>query len=301
MLRPILTFCLTVAFVTSFDLQNAEAEEIVVPTERVQKTLSLDRPIVIAHRGFKMAAPENTIPAFKMALLADADLVELDYYHSKDGVPYILHDWTLDRTTNARELWGESKIAATSKTLSEVKELDAGSWFDPIYRDTKIPTLSEALDVIQAGSITLIEQKQGDPKTLISLLKDKKMLNDVVVQSFNWDFLAGCNELAPGLPLGALGPPRQPDGKPYPVEERFLNEKFLDMLQEAGATVAGWNRQVTKEAVEEAHRRGIRVWVYTINDLDLAVELLEMGVDGIISDNAAMAWKAVAIHQGKKK
>lgn len=278
----------------------AQAGERIEPTKRLEELMSLDRPAVIAHRGFKMAAPENTLPAFRLGILAHADLVELDYYHSADGVPIVFHDSTLNRTSDAGQRWQEDKIPVGSKSLAELRELDAGAWFDPLFAGVGIPTLDESLDVIQAGSITLIERKEGDPKTLIELLKKKEILNDVFVQAFDWKYLTGCHELAPGLALGALGPPRRADGTAYPVSERFLNTEFLDRIEKTGSRVVGWNRQVTKEAVEDAQRRGLRVWIYTINELEEALHLLEMGVDGIISDNPAMVWKAIALHEGKR-
>ena len=284
-----------VAGMLPFDASSSEAVEAIQPSERIQKIMSLDRPLVIAHRGYSMAAPENTLPAFRLGVLAESDLVELDYFHSADGVPVVLHDSTLDRTTDAPARWNENRIAVASKTVAELRELDAGSWFDPVFRGVGIPTLEESLDVIQPGSITLIERKRGDPATLIELLKRRGELNDVIVQAFDWEFLAGCNELAPGVVLGALGPPRRPDGSRYPVNERFLNSDFLDMIEKTGAAVVGWNRQVTKESVADARSRGLRVWIYTINDLDTSLGLLDMGVDGIISDNPAMVWKALAL------
>ncbi|HLS27141.1 MAG TPA: glycerophosphodiester phosphodiesterase family protein [Opitutales bacterium] len=294
MFKILLNSCLAAAGILSLSLSSSAATESVQLSDRLQKLVEADRPLVIAHRGYSMAAPENTIPAFELALLANADLVELDYYHSSDGVPFSFHDGTLNRTSNAESLWNESRIPTASKTWAELEKLDVGSWFGSQFSGAKIPTLAESLDAIQPGSITLIERKQGDPETLIHLLKEKEILNDVIIQAFDWKFITECNELAPGAVLGALGPPRRADGTAYPVEERFLNADFLDQIEKTGANVVGWNRQVTPEAIEDAHRRGLRVWVYTINDLDLAVRLLDMGVDGIISDNPAMVWKAIA-------
>ena len=161
--------------------------------------------LVIAHRGDSKVAPENTLPAFASAVKAGADLVELDYYHSADGVPVVCHDADLDRTTDATTLWGGTKLKLTAKNLSELKQLDAGSWFGKRFAGTRIPTLAEALDTIQAGSVTLVERKGGDPATCIELLNQKKMLEQVVVQSFDWDYLAECHRLAPKLALAALG------------------------------------------------------------------------------------------------
>jgi glycerophosphoryl diester phosphodiesterase len=278
------------------------AQETVVPGERVKALMNADRPLVIAHRGYKMAAPENTLPAFELGVLSQSDLVELDYFHDRNGLPVVMHDATLDRTTNAREKWGEEEVRIVSRSLAELRDLDAGSWFSPVFKGVGIPTLEEALDVIQPGSVTLVERKQGDPRTLIDLLKKKQILDDVVVQAFDWGFIKGCNDLAPGLVLGALGPPRTVDGRRLTQEERFLNSDFLDQIQASGSTIVGWNRQVTPESVAEAQGRGLKVWIYTINDLDLALELLAMGVDGIISDNPPLVWKALALHyQGRRE
>ncbi len=304
MTQPFLTVTVLLAGLSlaAFGMSAASAEQRKVePTPRVQALLEADRPLVIAHRGYKMAAPENTIPSFEMALLAHADLIELDYYHSADNVLTVFHDSTLDRTTDAVAKWNEAKVTLAEKTFAELRELDAGAWFHPRFAGVQIPTVDEALDVIQAGSVTLIERKAGDPAALVELLEKKGILGDVVVQAFDWSFIAGCNEVAPGLALGALGPIRRPDGTAYPRDERYLNAMFLDQIEKTGARIVGWNRQVTREAIDDAHRRGLRVWIYTVNELDLALELLEMGVDGLISDNPAMAWKAIAIHQGQKQ
>lgn len=279
---------------------SAAAAESTVLTERLQKLLSSDRPLVIAHRGFKMAAPENTLPAFRLGLRAHADLVELDYYHSSDGIPVVIHDRTFDRTTNAVEMWGAEGTAIHSKTYQEMSELDAGSWFSSDYAGTRIPTLDESLDLIQPGAITLIERKAGDAQTIVELLEGKGISNDVIIQSFDWQYIADCHALAPHIPLGALGPPKSFGGQKLTSEERFLNTAFLDAVEESGASVVGWNRQVTGEAVREAQDRGLKVWIYTINDLETALRLLEMGVDGIISDDPAMVWKALALHWGER-
>jgi glycerophosphoryl diester phosphodiesterase len=209
----------------------------------------------------------------------------------------VMHDSTLDRTTNAVELWGDEEIAVWSKTMDELRELDAGGWFGPWFGGVGVPSVAEVLDVIQPGSISLIERKRGDAATIVRLLREKEMLDDVVVQAFDWAFLADCHALAPGVVLGALGPPRQADGSRYPPEQRYMNAEFLDRVEASGARIVGWNhRWVTEEGIREARDRGLQVWLYTINDLDTTLRFLEMGVDGIISDNPPMVWKAIALH-----
>src|SRR5207253_11037141 len=155
------------------------------------------RPLVIGHRGYCHIAPENTLPSFKLAMDAGVDLVELDYHQSKDRKLVVIHDTELDRTTDASSRWGRRNIEVASKTAAEIQTLDAGSWFDPKYPGTKVPLLAEALEVIQAGSATLIEHKAGAPEKCIKLLEEKGLINKVVVQSFNWRYLKAFHRQCP--------------------------------------------------------------------------------------------------------
>lgn len=258
--------------------------------------LDAKRPLVIAHRGYSQFAPENTLPSFKFALEAGADLVELDYYHSKDNVPILFHDTTLDRTSDATQRWNQIKIPVSSKTAAEIQSLDAGSWFHPMYADTRMPLLTEALDFIQAKGVTLIERKEGDAATCIKILRDRDLINKVVVQAFDWSYLRDFHHREPQQVLGALGPPKLlADGSKPPSIPKTLSAQWLDELVKSGAKVVGWNREVTKEAVDLAHKRGLKVWVYTINDAELANKMLDMGVDGIITDNTSLIWRALAL------
>ncbi len=166
------------------------------------------RPLVIGHRGYNVMAPENTLPSFQMGLTAGADLVELDYHHSRDGVPVVMHDFTLDRTTDATNHWHTNAIKIADRTLAEIRTLDAGKWFSPVFAGTKVPTLAEALDMIQPGGVTLVERKGGDPAACVKLLRDKNLVNRVVVQSFDWEYLREFHELEPAQILAAIGPPK---------------------------------------------------------------------------------------------
>jgi glycerophosphoryl diester phosphodiesterase len=232
-------------------------------------------------------------------MAAGADLVELDYYHSKDGKLVVFHDRDLDRTTDATKRWHEKKIKVESKTAAEIQSLDAGSWFDPKYAGTRVPLLAEALDTIQNGGVTLIERKAGAPPACIKLLREKGLVNKVVVQSFDWEYLRKFHELEPAQVLGALGPPRQlANGKEPSGIPKELNAAWLDELQKTGAKVAVWNEKVSKQAVQLAHQRGLKVWVYTVNDPDQANRLLDMGVDGLITNNTSLIWKTIALRGG---
>jgi glycerophosphoryl diester phosphodiesterase len=254
------------------------------------------RPLVIGHRGYCQFAPENTLPSFKLAMAAGADLVELDYHRTKDGKLIVIHDSELDRTTDATNRWPQNRIKIVSRTAAEIQSLDAGSWFDAKYAGIKIPLLAEALDTIQQGSVTLIERKDGDPAECIKLLRNKDLINKVMVQAFDWEYLREFHELEPQQVLGALGPPTLlPDGKKPSGRGKELSAAWLDDLQKTGAKVAVWNQQVSKESVQLAHKRGLKVWVYTINDSDLANRLLDMGVDGLVTNNTSLMWKTLAL------
>jgi len=246
----------------------ADAADVTV----AEKLLAMPRVLIVAHRGDSKRAPENTLPAFASAVETGADLVELDYRHSADGVPIVIHDETLDRTTNAARLYGRTKVPVAEMRAREFGKLDAGSWFHPKYSDVRVPTLEQALDVIQRGSVTLIERKSGDVATCVRLLSEKRLLDSVVVQSFDWKYVAECHRLAPRLPLAALG-------------SKELSDRKLDDAQQTGAKIIAWNQKhISRQQIDAIHRRGLKAWVYTVNDVVRARELIGWGIGGIITD-----------------
>lgn len=238
--------------------------------------------LMIAHRGNRHEAPENTLPAFRSALRHYSDLVELDYCCTSDGVPVVSHDATLDRTTNARRLWHRQRqIRISGKTWEEIRTLDAGSWFDPRYAGTAIPSLEEALTLICSESVPLIEHKTGTAEDCVAFLDQHQLLERVVVQSFDWDFLAECRKLAPNLVLAALG-------------SNDLTENRLDQVQTIGAQIVNWNHfGIYQSDISAIHARGLRIWVYTVNSTNRAEQLIREGVDGIVTDAPRLLRKVV--------
>lgn len=241
--------------------------------------LTSNRPLVIAHRGNSSEFPENTLPAFESAAALNADLTELDYHTTADGIPVVLHDKTLDRTTNAKKLWGGEKLAVAKYKMADLAVLDAGTWFNAKFAGTKVPTLDESLDVIQNGSMTLVEHKTGDAKTVIDLLRKKNLIDKVVVQSFDWKFLVDCHQIEPKLLLGALG-------------DKELTPARLEEIGKTGASVVGWSHKfISAREISMLHAKGYKAWVYTVNDAERAQELLSDGIDGIITDRPAAIMK----------
>ena len=251
------------------------------------KLLAAPRPLVIGHRGYCAKAPENTLPSFALALDAGADLVELDYHHAGDGVPVVIHDATLDHTTDARRRWRRARVRVADKTSAEIQGLDAGRWFDPTFAGTKPPLLTEALEFISGrGGVPLIEHKSGDAATCVRILRECGLLRSAVVISFDWAYLRELHELEPGVIVGALGPSpiRLADGRMATIRTKQLNGFWLDRLAQTGARLVVWSRRVSAPAIELAHRRGLKVWIYTVNNPKLAAQLLDRAVDGIITN-----------------
>lgn len=250
--------------------------------------LTIRRPLVIAHRGDSRIAPENTLPAFASAAALKANLVELDYRHAADSVPMAFHDKDLDRCTDACQRWGGRKILLASKTAAELQTLDAGSWFSPRFAGTRIPTLEEAIDAIHAGgSHPLIERKDGDAATFVALANRRGYIGRLALMAFDWDFLEECRRLAPAISLGALG-------------EKELTPAHLDRIVSFGASFVGWNNDhLTKPYIDAIHARGLKAWVWTVDDPARAEELLDFGIDAITSNVPGEIQKVVAAHSHK--
>jgi len=254
-------------------------------TPFAEQLLEREGPLLIGHRGYSAMAPENTLPSFQLALEAGAELIELDYHQSQDGVPMVIHDPVLDRTTNARRKWKRRRIRVAHKTAAEIQTLDAGSWFDVKFSEAKVPTLIEALGLIcRCGAVAVIEHKCGDAQTLARLLQQGEWINRVVVISFDWKFLRELHTLVPAQVLGALGPPARLSNGRRPLHPRRQLGSRLKDLAKTGARIAVWNRKVSKRSVQAAHRGGLKVWIYTVDQPRAARQLLKRGADGIITN-----------------
>ncbi len=254
-------------------------------TPFVEQLLGQEGPLLVGHRGYSAIAPENTLPSFQLALDAGAELIELDYHQSQDGVPMVIHDHILDRTTNARKKWKRRRIRVAQKTAAEIQTLDAGSWFDSEFSGAKVPTLIEAFELIcGCGAVAVIEHKSGDAQTLARLLQERELINHVIVISFDWRFLRELHALLPEQVLGALGPPARLSNGRRPLHPRRQLSSRLKDLAKTGARIAVWNRKVSKRSIQAAHRGGLKVWIYTVDQPRAARQLLKRGADGIITN-----------------
>ncbi|HEV8289339.1 MAG TPA: glycerophosphodiester phosphodiesterase family protein [Candidatus Norongarragalinales archaeon] len=225
------------------------------------------KPLVIGHRGASGELPENTMAAFKRAFDEGADGVELDVHLSKDGVPVVIHDETLARTTNSTGL-------VRSKTLKELRELDAG-------KGEKIPTLEEVLKlVVSKKKLVLIELKaDGSPAPVVDVICKLKARERVIVPSFHKHLVREMKKIEPEIETGLI------------VATPIDYVATLNDLKAENAMLL--SILANKSVVEKLHAAGKKVFVWTINKQPDAKKAKSIGVDGIVTNFPAMARAAL--------
>jgi glycerophosphoryl diester phosphodiesterase len=239
--------------------------------------------LVIAHRGNSRQAPENTLPAFISAARLGVDFIELDYRHTADEVPLVIHDQYLDRTTDVNGHCHQIKIALAEKTVAELQPLDAGTWFSPEFAGTRLSTLAEVLAALP-DSCFMIERKGGSAEICVQVIEECQAADRVIVHAFDWDFLRACHRLCPGLTLGALG-------------SKELSGAQIDEARALGAVVVGWQAaNLGRDEIEQIHAAGMKAWAWTVDDLQLAQRLVDDGLDGLISNQPAAMQSLLAGH-----
>lgn len=228
---------------------------------------------VFAHRGAKAVAPENTMPAFQLALDMGVDGIELDVQCSKDGALVVIHDFTVDRTTDRC-----GKVA--DLTLAELRELDAGSAFGPEFAGTRIPSLHDVLDLVGDRCIVNIEIKTlaydgGDEADEVAqVIAERRLHGQVIVSSFNPMALIKLRNLDRNIPLGLLYSNQLPG---------YLMQAWLGPLMDPDA-LHPHHRLVDMAYMARARELGKAVNTWTVNEVEEAQRLAALGVDAIISD-----------------
>jgi glycerophosphoryl diester phosphodiesterase len=240
------------------------------------------RPIIFAHRGDLVHAPENTLPSFSQAIQKGADGVELDVKLTADGHIIVIHDPTVDRTTN-----GSGKVA--SFALNEIRKLDAGKWFDEKFSDTKVPLLEEVFEAVGRDKLINIElTNYSTPRDELAqkvceLIKRHNNQVQIIFSSFFASNLNITAQILPGVPRGLLAMPGL-----LGLWARSFGFMFGD-YQALHPHISS----VSREQVQRAHRIQRRVHVWTANTPEEIIRLTEWGVDGIFSDDPATAVQAL--------
>lgn len=274
---------------------------------------------IIAHRGASEQAPENTFAAFEKAVELGADAIEIDVQLSADGQLVVMHDETLDRTTDGTGL-------VSHHTVEQLIELDAGSWFGPQFSDQRVPTLIQVLSWAEGRCRVDIEVKNKTAReipvqTLATLVAEAGAENRVAITSFERDFIESLQRLFPHLEVGLLISPIPPLKKTA-ISVALLTLTFaalaslqlidllsagclsilsslvfglLIVLQEArsvGSSIENLNADAvlphwlicTRSLVASAHNRSLNVVGWTANNSLLVKHLRRLGIDGLITD-----------------
>ena len=219
-------------------------------------------PNVVAHRGASSLAPENTLSSVRKALEIGAKMIEVDVHTTLDGEIVVMHDADVSRTTN-----GSGVISEMS--YSRIAQLDAGSWFGPEFRGEGVPALDEVLSTVRGRSVLCIEIKRAYPKEVLEKVLKHGLLDDVVIFDFDHQRLRELRSEEADVCTLALG-----------VDSASLTNIEREGFDALGASFSKAN----EELVERAHEIGMAVFVYTVDDVDRMRRLIEIGVDGIISN-----------------
>ena len=220
---------------------------------------------ITGHRGSKVRAPENTLSAVRQAIAEGADFAEIDVQTTADGVVVLFHDADLMRVASFNRRLRDINYG-------ELQDIDVGSWFAPQFSDERIPTLQEAIDVARGRIKLNIELKftWSDPvltQKVVNIIRQNDFSADCVVSSLNFQALTETKQLSPELIAGFIV--FQAAGN--------LSQMQVDFLSLNAA-------RATPGLVRRLHRHGKGVHVWTVNDFDNVISMVERGVDNIITD-----------------
>ncbi len=237
-------------------------------------------PRVLAHRGLALDAPENTLLAFAKALATGVNHLETDVHESSDGVAIISHDDTLERVAGR-------KVSVNHLTASELRRVDLG-------KGQSFTSLREALDAFPNARFNIDVKSLGAIQPTIDAIRTTKAINRVLVSSFSdrvqRAMVNGLPGVATSAPMGAML-------RILSATKFGLVGRVVSMLSEFDAIQVPerWKgvRVVTPRMIRLAHDAGVEVHVWTVNDPDDMVRLLDMGVDGLVTDRADLAVKVV--------
>ncbi len=225
---------------------------------------------IIAHRGASVARPENTMAAFEQALVEGADWIELDVQETADGEVVIAHDSDFMKVAGRDlKIW--------DATMADLAEIDIGSWFDPAFADERTPTLREVLLAVKGRGRVLIELKYYSrdialEARVVDIVEETGMVADVAVMSLKIEGVRKMQALRPDWTHGILAATAVGD----------LSALEADFL----AVNTG---QVSLDLIRRTHAQGRKLYVWTVNDPMTMVRLVSMGVDGLITDEPALA------------
>lgn len=246
-----------------------------------------DQFLVIGHRGDGGSAPENTLTAIEKGIKAGANMLEIDVHQTSDGVVCVMHDKSVNRTTN-----GQGRIK--DLTWNEISQLDAGSWFSDEYKGESVPSLAQVIEKIDGRAQLLIEIKNGTPyypqieEKVVSIVKQYQAERWCVIQSFHMDILQRIHQLDPNIRLQKLA------FFTIPALRFSFDLSFHFFHQEQESFIESYNLNylfVTEKLIRRLHKEGKKINVWTADSPGVIRKMVNMGVDGIITNHPELANK----------
>lgn len=234
---------------------------------------------IIAHRGANRYAPQNTMPAFERANELGADGYETDVHLTRDGVPVICHNYTVNETSTGMG-------SVSSYSLEEIRRLDFGSYYSDKFKGTRLPTLEEFLTHCETADIEIMNIELKSPharetdivEKTIEAVKAHGLMGKLLISSFDYRLLVRCKETDPYVKTGYL----------YSPDKRDTYKMFLTPVTFAKKIGADYLHPVftyvTPGYVRRAHKEGIGVNVWTVDSPAMIRRMLKCGVDGIITN-----------------
>lgn len=233
----------------------------------------MSNPQIFAHRGARVVAPENTLPAFQKALDMHVAGIELDVHCSKDGQLVVIHDFTVNKTTN-----GTGPVSAF--TAAELARLDAGSYLSAAFAGVGVPTLDQVFDLVGNRCRVNVEIKSEDPEggnqvePLVQMIQKRNLYDQVIVSSFNPITLIKMRYTDPKIQLGFL----YEEDLPIHLRQAW----FTPIIQPEA--LHPYHKIVDEKLMAWAKSKGCAVNTWTVNDVAEAKRLAALGVDVIMSD-----------------
>lgn len=248
---------------------------------------------VISHRGANLHAPQNTLPAFEKSLAIGVDGFETDIHCTLDGVPVVCHNYTIDETSD-----GKGSIA--DKTLEELKTYDFGSYFNEKFKGTQLPTLDEFLALCEGADIEIMNIEIKAPKVegteivrkCIEAVKAHGLFDKLLISSFSPEILVEAKQLDPEVQTGLLYDPI------HCVNKRALTSPAKYAKEIGCDALHPHYSVVTKCYVRRAHENGIKVNPWTVDSPATIKQMLECGVDAIITNTPETVKAMIASFEG---
>ncbi|MET7573089.1 glycerophosphodiester phosphodiesterase family protein [Streptomyces sp. NPDC005492] len=264
------------------------AAALLLPSPAARAGDAAQWPAIVAHRGASAYAPENTLASIDKAARLGFQWVENDVQRTKDGELVVIHDDSLQRTTDVEEVFPHrAPWKVKDFTAAEIARLDAGSWFGPTYTGTRVPTLTQYMREVEHNHQSLLleiknpELYPGIEQQTLKLLGNEGWLDTshldrrLIVQSFSADSIRIVHDLKPGIRTGFLGTPPLSALHEYAAYTDLINPSY-------GSISAGYVSAV--HGFTGPHDRPMEVYAWTVDDAPTAWKVAGYGVDGLITN-----------------